>query len=85
MSAAPMRGVLGDRRDAERDRGVGDSLTDPGPRVLVAAFRGVVRSAAPLWSTGEELTVESLRQPSEHHLEPPIPAPTTVAGIRPYD
>lgn len=54
-----------------------DPLTDPRPRVLVAAFYGVVRSAARLWSTGGDLTVESLRQLSEHHLDLLVPAITT--------
>jgi AcrR family transcriptional regulator len=53
-----------------------DPRSDPRPRVLVAAFSGVVRSAMRLWGRREEVTVESMRRTAEDHLDLLVPALT---------
>ncbi|MFD9791267.1 TetR/AcrR family transcriptional regulator [Streptomyces sp. NPDC059070] len=57
---------------AERE-GV-DVATDPRPRVVVAAFTGVMRVAGGLWSHGEDAGFDALRRLTEAHLDQLGPA-----------
>ncbi|MCF3124874.1 TetR family transcriptional regulator [Streptomyces arenae] len=57
---------------AERE---GLDASDPRPRVAVAAFSGVMRVAGRLWSTGEDISLESIREITVqylNHLEPAL-------------
>ncbi|MFD9908268.1 TetR/AcrR family transcriptional regulator [Streptomyces sp. NPDC059063] len=47
---------------------------DPRPRVLIAAFSGVMRSAGRLWATGEDISVASMRTTTEAYLNQLGPA-----------
>ncbi|CAL9575811.1 TetR family transcriptional regulator [Streptomyces sp. Tu 3180] len=46
-----------------------DVDTDPRPRILVAAFGGVVRVAERLWSAGDDLSVDAMRDLMATHLD----------------
>lgn len=46
-----------------------DLDTDPRPRVVVAAFSGVMRVTGRLWGAGEDSSVESIRAITEAYLD----------------
>ncbi|MEW1923972.1 TetR family transcriptional regulator [Streptomyces sp. NPDC088360] len=46
-----------------------DLETDPRPRVVVAAFSGVMRVTGRLWGAGEDSSVESIRAITETYLD----------------
>lgn len=46
-----------------------DVDADPRPRVLVAAFSGVMRAAGQVWSEGEDHTVSSIRELTMSYLD----------------
>lgn len=46
-----------------------DLDTDPRPRVVVAAFSGVMRVTGRLWGAGEDSSVESIRAITESYLD----------------
>ncbi|WP_311203279.1 TetR family transcriptional regulator [Streptomyces gossypii] len=46
-----------------------DPHTDLRPRVLVATFSGVMRTAGRQWGSGEDLTLEGARQVMDHCLD----------------
>ncbi|GAA1904644.1 TetR family transcriptional regulator [Streptomyces durmitorensis] len=46
-----------------------DLDTDPRPRVVVAAFSGVMRVTGRLWGAGEDSSVESIRAITETYLD----------------
>ncbi|GAA3500267.1 TetR family transcriptional regulator [Streptomyces prasinosporus] len=46
-----------------------DVDADPRPRILVAAFGGVVRVAERLWSAGDDLGVDAMRDLMAAHLD----------------
>lgn len=80
LLAAQMRrsAVTEDRVAAEIARREGvDPRTDPRPRILVAALMGVMRAASRQWSTGDDLSLESMRRLSQHHLDLLLPSLTT--------
>ncbi|WP_223732317.1 TetR family transcriptional regulator [Streptomyces purpurogeneiscleroticus] len=54
-----------------------DVETDPRPRIVVAAFSGVMRLAGRLWGEAGECSVESIRATTEQHLDGIVPA---IAG-----
>ncbi|MGW1022159.1 TetR family transcriptional regulator [Streptomyces sp. NPDC002577] len=45
-----------------------DADTDPRPRVVVAAFSGVMRLTGRLWGAGDEVSVDSIRVLTESYL-----------------
>ncbi|MEV5592282.1 TetR family transcriptional regulator [Streptomyces sp. NPDC052496] len=45
-----------------------DVAADPRPRVVVAAFSGVMRVAGKVWGEGEDVSVESIREITEEYL-----------------
>lgn len=51
-----------------------DLGADPRPRVLVAAFSGVMRAAFRSWSAGEDLTVSAAQRAVESYVEQLGPA-----------
>ncbi|MGW5862400.1 TetR family transcriptional regulator [Streptomyces sp. NPDC055239] len=51
-----------------------DLETDPRPRVVVAAFNGVMRVTGRLWGAGEDSSVESIRAITETYLDQLGPA-----------
>ncbi|WP_234433828.1 TetR family transcriptional regulator [Streptomyces rimosus] len=51
-----------------------DVMTDPRPRVVVAAFSGVMRVAGKVWGEGEDVSVESIREITEEYLAQIVPA-----------
>ncbi|MEF3115451.1 TetR family transcriptional regulator [Streptomyces chrestomyceticus] len=51
-----------------------DVATDPRPRVVVAAFSGVMRVAGKVWGEGEDVSVESIREITEQYLAHICPA-----------
>ncbi|MFV5991058.1 TetR family transcriptional regulator [Streptomyces sp. NPDC056231] len=51
-----------------------DMLTDPRPRVAVAAFSGVMRVTGQLWGQGRDTSMESLRTLTEDYLDQLAPA-----------
>ncbi|MFH8485934.1 TetR/AcrR family transcriptional regulator [Streptomyces longisporoflavus] len=53
-----------------------DLNADPRPRVVVAAFSGVMRTTGRLWGAGEDSSVESIRAITETHLDQLGPALT---------
>ncbi|MGW7067379.1 TetR/AcrR family transcriptional regulator [Streptomyces sp. NPDC054855] len=53
-----------------------DLETDPRPRVVVAAFSGVMRVTGRLWGAGEDSSVESIRAITETYLDHLGPALT---------
>ncbi|GAO08594.1 TetR/AcrR family transcriptional regulator [Streptomyces lydicamycinicus] len=46
-----------------------DMDTDPRPRVLVAAFGGVMRVAGQVWGEGQECSVASIRELTKSYLD----------------
>ncbi|MFE6742077.1 TetR/AcrR family transcriptional regulator [Streptomyces tubercidicus] len=46
-----------------------DMDADPRPRVLVAAFGGVMRVAGQVWGEGQECTVASIRELTQSYLD----------------
>jgi len=61
---------LEDRLAAEMAHRAGaDPESDPRPRVLVAAFSGVVRLAGRHWAAGEDVSVEGARRLFEGYLD----------------
>lgn len=60
-------------REIGRREGV-DVATDPRPRVLVAAFGGVMQMTGRVWGTGRDNTAEALRRITEKHLDQIGPA-----------
>ncbi|MFE0375730.1 TetR/AcrR family transcriptional regulator [Streptomyces inhibens] len=54
-----------------------DVDTDPRPRVLVAAFSGVMRAAGKVWGEGPDCSVASIRELTESYLDHIGPA---IAG-----
>ncbi|WP_245238729.1 TetR family transcriptional regulator [Streptomyces sp. MZ04] len=46
-----------------------DMDEDPRPRVVVAAFSGVMRATGQLWGAGEDTSVESIRALTESYLD----------------
>ncbi|OEV10603.1 TetR family transcriptional regulator [Streptomyces nanshensis] len=59
--------------EVARREGV-DPDADPRPRVLVAAFSGVMRAAFRCWSSGEDITVEAAQQAVESYVDQLGPA-----------
>ncbi|MES4901596.1 MULTISPECIES: TetR family transcriptional regulator [unclassified Streptomyces] len=55
-------------REIARREGL-DIDTDPRPRLVVAAFGGVIRVAGRLWGESEDASMESLRDLTAYHLE----------------
>ncbi|MFI6853179.1 TetR family transcriptional regulator [Streptomyces sp. NPDC050416] len=51
-----------------------DVDTDPRPRIIVALFGGVVRVTERLWSAGDDLTLEGMRQLTTAYLDQVGPA-----------
>ncbi|MBA4864229.1 TetR family transcriptional regulator [Streptomyces sp. PSKA54] len=51
-----------------------DVDTDPRPRVVVAAFSGVMRLTGRLWGAGEDTSIESMRRVTESYLDQIGPA-----------
>lgn len=51
-----------------------DITTDPRPRVLVAAFSGVMRAAGHYWGSGQDVSVETARRLTESYVEQLGPA-----------
>ncbi|MEU9122370.1 TetR/AcrR family transcriptional regulator [Streptomyces sp. NPDC048506] len=51
-----------------------DVETDPRPRVLVAAFSGVMRVAGKVWGEGPECSVDSIRELTQSYLDHMVPA-----------
>ncbi|MFH9420664.1 TetR family transcriptional regulator [Streptomyces sp. NPDC017529] len=51
-----------------------DVAADPRPRVVVAAFSGVMRVAGKVWGEGEDVSVESIREITEQYLAQIVPA-----------
>ncbi|GGV60924.1 TetR family transcriptional regulator [Streptomyces thermoviolaceus] len=51
-----------------------DVDADPRPRLVVAAFSGVLRVTGRLWSTGEDLTLDGLRSLTVRYLDQVGPA-----------
>lgn len=51
-----------------------DLEADPRPRVLVAAFSGVMRAASRCWSSGEDITVQAARDTVESYVDQLGPA-----------
>ncbi|WP_217201013.1 TetR family transcriptional regulator [Streptomyces buecherae] len=60
-------------QEIARREGV-DLEADPRPRVLVAAFGGVMRVAAKVWSEGDDCTVAAIRDLTESYLDQLSPA-----------
>jgi AcrR family transcriptional regulator len=80
LLAAQMRrsAVMEERVTAEIARREGvDPVSDPRPRIVVAALNSVMRSASRVWSTGDDLSVESMRRLCQDHFDLLIPALTT--------
>lgn len=50
-----LAGIVAEREGLDVD-------TDPRPRILVAAFGGVIRVAERRWSAGDDLSAETLRE-----------------------
>jgi hypothetical protein len=50
-----LAGIVAEREGLDVD-------TDPRPRILVAAFGGVIRVAERRWSAGDDLSAEALRE-----------------------
>jgi AcrR family transcriptional regulator len=46
-----------------------DPDLDPRPRVLVAAFSGVIRAASRCWSSGEDITVRAAQHAVESYVD----------------
>jgi AcrR family transcriptional regulator len=46
-----------------------DPDADPRPRVLVAAFSGVIRAASRCWSSGEDITVRAAQHAVESYVD----------------
>lgn len=55
-------------REVARREGL-DIRTDPRPRVLVAAFSGVIRVTGRVWGAGQDTSVEALRTLTEEYLD----------------
>ncbi|MEU0382949.1 TetR family transcriptional regulator [Streptomyces chartreusis] len=51
-----------------------DVDTDPRPRIVVALFGGVIRVTERLWSAGDDLTLEGMRQLTTAYLDQVGPA-----------
>jgi hypothetical protein len=51
-----------------------DVDADPRPRVLVAAFTGVMRVSGRLWGAGQDCSQEAIRQLTESYLDHLAPA-----------
>ncbi|MEU0250067.1 TetR family transcriptional regulator [Streptomyces sp. NPDC006235] len=51
-----------------------DVDTDPRPRIIVALFAGVIRVTERLWSAGDDLTLEGMRQLTTTYLDQVGPA-----------
>ncbi|MDQ1019762.1 TetR family transcriptional regulator [Streptomyces afghaniensis] len=51
-----------------------DVDADPRPRIVVALFGGVIRVTERLWSTGDDLTLEGMRQLTATYLDQVGPA-----------
>lgn len=51
-----------------------DVDTDPRPRVLVAAFSGVMRVAGKVWGEGQDCSVASIRELTKSYLDHLAPA-----------
>ncbi|MGY0062165.1 TetR family transcriptional regulator [Streptomyces sp. LZ34] len=60
-------------REIARREGL-DIDTDPRPRLVVAAFGGVIRVAGRLWGEGEDTSMEALRDLTASHLDHVGPA-----------
>ncbi|MEC4016179.1 TetR family transcriptional regulator [Streptomyces sp. H27-D2] len=60
-------------REIARREGL-DVDTDPRPRVVVAAFSGVMRMAGQLWGAGQDCSVDSIRDITAAHLDQLGPA-----------
>lgn len=59
---------------AGRREGV-DIATDPRPRVLVAAYVGVMRTAWRHWGTGAGISLQAARSCTESSMDELTPAP----------
>jgi AcrR family transcriptional regulator len=55
-------------REIARREGL-DIDRDPRPRLVVAAFGGVIRVAGRLWGEGEDTSMEALRDLTAYHLD----------------
>ncbi|WP_369197235.1 TetR family transcriptional regulator [Streptomyces djakartensis] len=62
-----LAGIIAEREGLDVD-------ADPRPRIVVALFGGVIRVTERLWSTGEDLTVEGLRDLTAAYLDQVGPA-----------
>ncbi|KNE81841.1 MULTISPECIES: TetR family transcriptional regulator [Streptomyces] len=70
-------------RDIARRAGT-DPVTDLRPRVLVAAFTGVMRMTGRIWGAGPDASAEALRRLTERHLDAIGPA-LALDGPAPQD
>ncbi|MEU8683579.1 TetR/AcrR family transcriptional regulator [Streptomyces sp. NPDC048611] len=59
-----------------------DVDTDPRPRVLVAAFGGVMRVAGQVWGEGQECSVASIREMTQSYMDHIGPAMEDDWGTR---
>ncbi|MFH9015208.1 TetR family transcriptional regulator [Streptomyces sp. NPDC017943] len=62
-----LAGIVAEREGLDLD-------ADARPRIVVALFGGVIRVTERLWSTGEDLTVEGLRELTAAYLDQVGPA-----------
>ncbi|MEG8275631.1 TetR family transcriptional regulator [Streptomyces sp. AHA2] len=62
-----LAGIIAEREGVDVD-------ADPRPRIVVALFGGVIRVTERLWSTGDDLTVEGLRELTAAYLDEVGPA-----------
>ena len=86
LLAAHLRASLEmeERLAAELARRTGvDIATDPRPRVLVAAFSGVMRAAGHYWGSGRDVSVETARRLTESYVEQLGPALSEDWGQHP--
>ncbi|WP_016906650.1 TetR family transcriptional regulator [Streptomyces xiaopingdaonensis] len=76
--------AMEDRVSAEMAARTGlDPDLDPRPRVLVAAFCGVMRAAGRRWSCGPDLSVEAARSFADSYVEHLAPALGRDWGVQP--
>ncbi|MFI9647801.1 TetR family transcriptional regulator [Streptomyces sp. NPDC052040] len=59
--------IVAEREDVDVD-------ADPRPRVAVAVFGGVMRVTERLWCTGQDISVDALRELTARHLDAVRPA-----------
>ncbi|GGW82010.1 TetR family transcriptional regulator [Streptomyces lomondensis] len=62
-----LAGIIAEREGLDVD-------ADPRPRILVALFGGVIRVTERLWSAGDDLTLEGMRQLTTTYLDQVGPA-----------